>query len=255
MKLLLPITEYRVHTLELFVLCSTSSLSLSLFLFLFLSFRLSLSLSLAGFTAFESDALAPRPGEEAAFFKAPVGFTSSLSLWLLFRLLFADSRGRSEKRRPQPLHSNIYLSLFPLLQQRWLAKGAIYWSAAPFRAARWKIKRERIQLVWLTHTYTVAHIHARTLKQTCGTVWNGHKSVSLKLCRGSICCILLFLNKVSFFSLSIIDTSVSLQWGGSVRSLRLDRWALPCLLSAAMTPGTYKHLSDWLSIAPIDHVS
>ena len=118
MKLLLPITEYRVHTLELFVLCSTSSLSLSLFLFLFLSFRLSLSLSLAGFTAFESDALAPRPGEEAAFFKAPVGFTSSLSLWLLFRLLFADSRGRSEKRRPQPLHSNIYLSLFPLLQQR-----------------------------------------------------------------------------------------------------------------------------------------
>lgn len=69
MKLLLPITEYRVHTLELFVLCSTSFLSrnpffpsLSLF---FLPFCLS-----AWLTRFESDALAPRPGEEAAFFKA-----------------------------------------------------------------------------------------------------------------------------------------------------------------------------------------
>lgn len=74
MKLLLPITEYLVHTLELFVLCSTSSLSRDPFLFLFLSSRLSLTLFISLFLppsrrleAFESDALAPRPGEEAAF--------------------------------------------------------------------------------------------------------------------------------------------------------------------------------------------
>ncbi len=47
MKLLLPITEYRVHTLELFVLCSTSSLSLYPFLFLFFFLPASLSLLLA----------------------------------------------------------------------------------------------------------------------------------------------------------------------------------------------------------------
>lgn len=90
MKLLLPITEYRVHTLELFVLCCTSSLSRN-------PFSLSFRLSLPGFPAFESDALAPRPGRRGRVFQSPVGLTSSLSPWLLFRLLFADSRGRSER--------------------------------------------------------------------------------------------------------------------------------------------------------------
>lgn len=111
----------------------------SLFLF-FLPFCIS-----AWLIAFELDALAPRPGEEVAFFKAQLDSLLACRCGS-FSGFYSQTAGAGLKETPStsPLkHLSLPFSP-PLQQRRWLAKGAIYWfTAALHEACLKKIKKGR----------------------------------------------------------------------------------------------------------------
>lgn len=88
-------------------------LSSHLFLSLSPSFSLSLSPSPSSSLPYSLwvRCISTQGPEKRQHFQSPVGLTSSLSLWLLFRLLFTDSRGRSE-RDALNLSTQTFISLF-----------------------------------------------------------------------------------------------------------------------------------------------
>lgn len=199
MKLLLPITEYRVHTLELFVLCSTSSLSLSLFSFPFSFFLpFSLSLSLAGFTAFESDALAPRPGEEAAFSKPQLDSLLACRCGS-FSGFYSQTVGAGLKETPStsPLK---HLSLpFSLATAEMISKGSHLLIRGAFPCSVLKNKKG-------AHSACLINTHLHGCTHSCANsqtnMWHSVKRAQIcisQIVQRLYLLYFTFLNKVPFY--------------------------------------------------------
>lgn len=118
--------------------------------------------------AFESDALAPRPGEEAGFFKAQLDSLLACCRGS-FSGFYSQTAGANLKETPStsPLKHLSLPFFLPLLQQRWLAKRDIYWSTAAFHETH------------STHLISTP-TQTCTFKHLLSNEWN-HRSQSRKL--------------------------------------------------------------------------
>lgn len=184
MKLLLPITEYRVHTLELFVLCSTSSPSLYLFFSLFLSSCHTLSLSLA--YSLWVRCISTKAQKRGSVFKAQLDSLLACRCGS-FSGFYSQTVGPGLKEMPStsPLK---HLSLpFSLAIAEMISEGTHLLIHSAFSYSVLKNKKGA-HSACLFNKHLHPRIQTQALKQTCSThgCSVAHKSVSFRLFRSCL---------------------------------------------------------------------